>query len=88
MRLETLYDPFRRTAEGDRYAFSGTGLGLSLCRRLVNMMGSELQLESRNDWGTRFFFELDLPLVNYSLAIDTPSEALGRAPDALPRLTP
>jgi hypothetical protein len=24
-------------------------------------MGSELKYESRADWGTRFYFELDLP---------------------------
>jgi hypothetical protein len=24
-------------------------------------MGSELQLETSPDWGTRFFFELDVP---------------------------
>lgn len=58
--LRTLYLPFRK-ADGDRYAFSGTGLGLALCRRLVEAMGSELQVETREDWGTRFFFVVDMP---------------------------
>ncbi|MFQ5705715.1 MAG: sensor histidine kinase, partial [Gemmatimonadales bacterium] len=44
--LETLYLPFRRTRDGDRYAFSGTGLGLSLSRKLVEAMGSELKVET------------------------------------------
>ncbi len=57
---ETLYSPFRRTPMGDGYAFSGTGLGLALCRRLVEALGSELQVESNADWGTRFSFELEL----------------------------
>lgn len=59
--LETLYDPFRRTPRNDRYAFSSTGLGLALCRRLIAAMGSELQVESRPGWGTCFSFDLDLP---------------------------
>ena len=59
--LETLYHPFRKAPQGDRYAFSSTGLGLALCRRLVAAMGAELQVETRPDWGTKFFFELDLP---------------------------
>jgi signal transduction histidine kinase len=59
--LATLYRPFRRTRTRNRYAFSGSGLGLAICRKLVEAMGSELQLESNPDWGTRFFFELDLP---------------------------
>ena len=56
----TLYSPFRRTKQGDRRAFSSTGLGLALCRRLVQAMGSELQYESKRGWGTRFHFELTL----------------------------
>jgi signal transduction histidine kinase len=45
---ETLYLPFRRAVEGDGYHFSGTGLGLALCRRLVEVMGSQLEVESRS----------------------------------------
>ena len=59
--LDTLYDPFRRVQHDERYAFSSTGLGLALCRRLVTAMDSELRVETRPDWGTKFFFELDLP---------------------------
>lgn len=59
--LETLYMPFRRSASGDGYAFSGTGLGLALSRKLVEGMGSELRVETKPGWGTRFYFELPLP---------------------------
>jgi two-component sensor histidine kinase len=45
-----------------RATFSGTGLGLALCRKLVEAMGSELRYESGSDWGTRFYFELKLPI--------------------------
>ncbi len=55
-----LYSPFRLTKQGDRHFFSSTGLGLALCRRLVQAMGSELQYESKRGWGTRFHFELAL----------------------------
>ena len=59
--LDTLYAPFRDTAHGSGCLFSGTGLGLMLCHRLVQMMGSELQVESKQNWGTRFYFDLELP---------------------------
>jgi signal transduction histidine kinase len=59
--LETLYMPFRRSASGDGYAFSGTGLGLALSRKLVEAMGSELRVETKPGWGTRFYFEMQLP---------------------------
>jgi len=62
--LANLYQPFRRTrarAGRSGYYFSGTGLGLAMCRKLVEAMGSELRLETKAGWGTRFFFDLDLP---------------------------
>ncbi len=62
--LANLYQPFRRTrarAGRSGYYFSGTGLGLAMCRKLVEAMGSELKLETRAGWGTRFYFEADLP---------------------------
>ena len=61
--METLYQPFRPGHRGDGLTFSGTGLGLALCRKLVEVMGSELQFETGLDWGTRFYFELGLPPV-------------------------
>lgn len=59
-----LYRPFRRSsarAARSGFLFSGTGLGLALCRKLVQAMGSELQLETAAGEGTRFSFVLDLP---------------------------
>ena len=53
-----------------RHSFSRTGLGLTICDRLLRAMGSTLQVESRPDWGTRFFFELELP--PYSSPRNTP----------------
>ena len=43
------------------YTFSGSGLGLSICRKLVEAMGSVLQVETAPGYGTRFYFVLDLP---------------------------
>ncbi len=62
--LATLFYPFkRRSGPGSGYHFSGTGLGLTICRKLVHSLGGELQLESAPGWGTRFFFEIELPTV-------------------------
>ncbi|HYR11224.1 MAG TPA: HAMP domain-containing sensor histidine kinase, partial [Longimicrobium sp.] len=58
---DTLFEPFHRRGGGDRYGFSGSGLGLAISRRLVRAMGGELEFETSPGWGTRFFFELELP---------------------------
>ena len=60
--MATLYEPFRRRQKPGEYAFSGSGLGLSICRKLVEAMGSTLAVETGSGEGTRFFFVLDLPL--------------------------
>lgn len=58
--LDNLYRPFRHERGSRQLHFSGTGLGLTICRRLVNAMGSELRVETSAGNGTRFFFEIDL----------------------------
>jgi len=60
--MATLFEPFRRRQKPGEYAFSGSGLGLSICRKLVEAMGSTLQVETEQGVGTRFYFELELPL--------------------------
>jgi len=60
--MATLYEPFRRRQKPGEYAFSGSGLGLSICRKLVEAMGSTLGVETAAGHGTRFHFVLDLPL--------------------------
>jgi signal transduction histidine kinase len=62
--LLKLYQPFRREPGRPGYYFSGTGLGLVICRKLVAAMGSELRVETRPGWGTRFYFEVDMPPVS------------------------
>ena len=64
--MATLFEPFRRRQKPGEYAFSGSGLGLSICRKLVEAMGSDLQVETQQGQGTRFHFELDLPLASES----------------------
>jgi len=59
--VSTLFDPMRRVNGRAGRLFSQTGLGLTICRKLVEAMGSELRVETRLGWGTRFWFVLELP---------------------------
>jgi signal transduction histidine kinase len=58
--LAMLFDGFRPGSVGIR--FSSAGLGLAICRTLLEAMGSSLKVETSPDSGTRFSFFLDLPL--------------------------
>ena len=59
--LSALFQPFRKRRDSESLAFTRSGLGLSICRRLVRLMGSELQVSTGPNEGTRFYFEIDLP---------------------------
>ncbi len=56
--MPTLFEPFRRRQKAGDYAFSGSGLGLSICRKLVEGMGSELTVTTAPGEGTQFSFRL------------------------------
>lgn len=59
--LSNLFEAFRQRQVPGDYAFSSAGLGLSICQKLINAMGGELQVDTELEKGTRFYFELSLP---------------------------
>src|SRR5439155_19104709 len=77
-KVTTLFQPLRQESGRRGQLVSQTGLGLTICRKLASAMKSELKVESRIGWGTRFFFELDLPVV----------QSRRSGPRAAPRATP
>jgi PAS domain S-box-containing protein len=64
--LETIFKPFKQVGEVERQA-KGTGLGLAISKNLVELMGGQLCVSSQINVGTQFWFELALPVVDYSV---------------------
>jgi PAS domain S-box-containing protein len=54
-----LFEPFAQLGDVSQRT-GGTGLGLNVSRSILEQMGSQLQVESRVGWGTRFWFDLAL----------------------------
>jgi len=59
--LERIFRPFEQATDVQRH-FGGTGLGLAISRQLVMLMGSDIHVDSRVGIGSRFWFEVDMPL--------------------------
>jgi PAS domain S-box-containing protein len=72
--LEAIFEPFQQINGDKRHStIEGTGLGLAISRQLVSLMGGRLQVESVLGKGSRFWFDLALPMAEYFTKQTAPS---------------
>jgi PAS domain S-box-containing protein len=59
-KKNAIFEPFRQEEDGYTRKYGGTGLGLTISKRLVELMGGEIRLETKtgDDHGTTFYFTL------------------------------
>jgi PAS domain S-box-containing protein len=57
-KLDQAFEPFSQGAEGYTRDYQGAGLGLSICKRLVGLMGGNLSIASEEGRGTSVYFSL------------------------------
>lgn len=62
--LEHIFEPFTQEEIGARSTYQGTGLGMSIAKSLVELMGGKLEVESTRDVGTKFTLQLALKVDN------------------------
>lgn len=58
-QLEKIFLPFEQVGSKEKMS-EGTGLGLAISQQIVQMMGSELQVESTIAQGSKFWFDVEL----------------------------
>lgn len=61
-KLASLFKPFSQVNEGYTRSYQGAGLGLSICRRLVGLMGGGISVVSEPGVGTTMCFSLSFRL--------------------------
>jgi PAS domain S-box-containing protein len=57
-KISFIFDSFRQADETYTRKFGGIGLGLAICRSLVNLLGGKIWVESKEGEGSVFYFTL------------------------------
>lgn len=58
--LEKIFVPFERVNSSENNKIEGTGLGMSIVKNLVDLMGGRIDVESREGEGSAFYVELPM----------------------------
>lgn len=64
-RIEDIFNSFEQLDSSDTRQFGGTGMGLSLVQRLVELMGGHVKVETDVGRGSAFRFELPFELISH-----------------------
>ncbi len=59
-KLKIIFEPFQQVDISDSRVKGGSGLGLSICRQIVEQHGGRIWVESKLNQGSRFHFSLPL----------------------------
>jgi PAS domain S-box-containing protein len=55
-KQKVIFEPFRKEADNSQQLFSGTGIGLSICEKIVSALGGQIGLVSQKGQGSEFYF--------------------------------
>ena len=75
-KLEQIFEAFRQADSSNARDYGGTGLGLTVCDRLVSMMGGKIRAARREGGGSEFSFSIELPVVMTNLAQLAPAQSV------------
>lgn len=71
--LPHLFEAFSQEDDGTRTTYKGTGLGMAITKKFVDMMGGTIEVESALNVGTKFVIELWIDIDNEVKSTDSNS---------------
>ena len=65
---EIVFDEFRQVDSSYSRRYEGTGLGLALCKKFIQLHDGDIWVESEPGVGSRFYFSLPVPKTDLARA--------------------
>ena len=62
-----IFDEFSQETDGARTSYKGTGLGMAIAKRYVDLMGGKIEVSSRQGVGSTFTVEIPLLIAEHVL---------------------
>jgi len=74
-KLVYIFERFTQAEDNTSLQYGGTGLGLAISKKILNLLGSEIHVESEVGKGTRFWFDLSYGIVQQKSLLDIDANA-------------
>ncbi len=84
---ETIFESFTQAETNTSRKFGGTGLGLTIIKKILEAQGSTIELESEVGKGTKFFFDLAFKKINTNFNAQSHNNSSIDTLNSLPKLS-
>ncbi len=75
-KINSVFEKFAQADSSSTRRHEGTGLGLAITSRLIEMMGGKIGVESREGKGSKFWFDISMPVAEAARVSKTTPEAI------------